>query len=63
MSERSERLVIDKERHMKRKTIKMPPRDYQPSKAELEEEFDMPKAKIKDVRKAFFNSVKIESDK
>ena len=45
------------------RTIKMPARDYQPSKAELEEEFDMPKAKIKDVRKAFFNPVKIESEK
>ena len=47
----------------KTRTIKMPPRDYQPSKAELEEEFNMPGASIKKIRKAFFNPIKIKSEK
>ena len=46
---------------MKSKTVKMPKRNYQPSKAELEKEFDIPKAKIKDVRKALFRPIKIDN--
>ena len=34
--------------------IDLPPRDYQPCKAELEEEHDMPKAKMSTLRSAFF---------
>ena len=34
--------------------IELPTRDYQPSKAEREEEYDMPKAKIGTLRRAFF---------
>lgn len=46
----------------KRKKLKLKKRSYQPSRAELREEFDMPKAKIKDVRKAFFEPVEIEEE-
>lgn len=46
----------------KPKILKLKRRDYQPSKAELEEEFDMPKAKIGQARKAFFQPVKIKTE-
>ena len=37
------------------KEITLPSRkDYQPSKAEMEKEFDMPEADIETVRKTFF---------
>ena len=39
--------------------IDMPPRDYQPSKAEQEREHDMPGADIRTVRRAFFWRVKV----
>ena len=43
----------------KPKEITLPSRkDYQPSRAELREEFDMPEADIETVRKAFFQPVK-----
>ena len=35
------------------RVIDLPQRDYQPSKAELEQEFDMPGASLKKVRDAF----------
>ena len=38
--------------------LKLPPRDYQPSKAEREQEYDMPGADMKTVRSAFFRPVK-----
>lgn len=38
-------------------TIIMPPRDYQPSKAEKEAEVKMPGASLKAVRDAFFRPV------
>ena len=42
------------------KEITLPSRkDYQPSRAELREEFDMPEADIETVRKAFFQPVKV----
>lgn len=41
-------------------TIIMPPRDYQPSKAEHEEELVLPKASLKTVREAFFRPVKVK---
>lgn len=44
----------------KPKEITLPSRkDYQPSRAELREEFDMPEADIETVRKAFFQPVKV----
>ena len=39
--------------------IELPPRHYQPSKAEIEEEHDMPKAKITTLRRAFFRPFSI----
>lgn len=34
-------------------------KNYQPSRAKLREEFDMPEADIETVRKAFFQPVKV----
>ena len=39
--------------------IDMPPRDYQPSKAEREEECDMPDADLETVRRAFFRPIRV----
>lgn len=41
------------------RSITMPPRDYQPTKAELEEEFEMPGASLDTVRSAFFRPVRV----
>ena len=41
------------------RSITMPSRDYQPTKAELEEEFDMPGASLDTVRSAFFRPVRV----
>ena len=53
-----------KSKHAKPKptpvTIIMPPRDYQPSKAEHEEEVMMPKASMKIVKEAFFKPVRVK---
>lgn len=38
------------------RTIKLPSSEYQPSKAEMEREYDMPKASKPTLRKAFFRS-------
>ena len=39
--------------------ITLPPRDYQPTKAEKEREIDMPGADIVTVRNAFFRRIKV----
>ena len=39
--------------------IDMPPRDYQPSKAEREEECDMPGTDLETVRRTFFRPVRV----
>ena len=36
------------------KAMVLPPKDYQPSKAEMEEEIDMPSMSDKQVRETFF---------
>ena len=41
-------------------TIIMPPRDYQPSKAEKEQTMDMPGASLKTMREVFFRPVKVK---
>jgi len=41
-------------------TITLPPRDYQPSKAEKEQVVDMPGAGLKTVAGAFFRPVKVK---
>ena len=42
--------------------ITLPPRDYQPTKAETEREIDMPGADIVTVRRAFFRRVKVREE-
>ena len=37
--------------------VALAPSDYQPSKAEMEEEIDMPEASLDEVRRAFFRPV------
>lgn len=49
-----------KEDQKEPKEITLPSRkNYQPSKAEMEKEFDMPEAYIETVRKAFFQPLKV----
>ena len=43
------------------RAVKVRPRDYQPSKAELEEEIDMPGMSVKRMREAFFRPFRFES--
>ena len=43
--------------------IDMPPRDYQPTKADTEQEYDMPGADIVTVRNAFFRRVRVKKEK
>ena len=43
--------------------ITLPPRDYQPTKAETEQEIDMPGADIVTVRNAFFRRVRAKEEK
>ena len=45
--------------HEKR-DVAVKPSDYQPSKAELEEEYDMPGADMETLREAFFKPLKTE---
>ena len=40
------------------RAIDLPARDYQPTKAEKEEAFDMPGADIETVRSAFFRPIR-----
>ena len=40
-------------------TLELPPSDYQPSKAELEEEFEMPGMTPEEMRKAFFRPFRV----
>ena len=42
--------------------ITLPPRDHQPTKAESEQEYDMPGADIVTVRNAFFRRVKVRKE-
>lgn len=41
------------------RSIELPPRDYQPTKAEQEESFDMPGADAKTMRAAFFRPIQV----
>lgn len=53
-----------KSKHAKPKptpiTIIMPPRDYQPSKAEHEEEVDMPGVRATKIKEVFLRPVKVK---
>ena len=44
------------------RTIAMPARGYQPSKAEKEEAIDMPGADIETVRSAFFRPINVSEN-
>ena len=44
------------------RTLKIPPSDYQPSRAELREEMDMPRLSLKRVRDAFFRPFQFEKE-
>lgn len=41
-------------------TITLPGKDYQPRKADMEREYDMPGADMETVRRAFFRPVNVE---
>ena len=41
------------------RTVVLPPQDYQPSKAELEEECDMPGMSDEELRRAFFRPIRV----
>ena len=47
---------------LEEREITLPPRDYQPTKAEKEREIDMPGADIVTVRNAFFRRVKVRKE-
>ena len=47
---------------LEEREITLPPRDYQPTKAETEREYDMPSADIVTVRRAFFQRVKVRKE-
>lgn len=42
------------------RTIKLPGNDYQPRKAEMEREYDMPGADMETLRSAFFRPINVE---
>ena len=48
---------------LEEREITLQPRDYQPTKAESEKEYDMPGADIVTVRSAFFRRVKVKEAK
>lgn len=43
------------------RALKIPPSDYQPSRAELREEINMPKLSLAKVRQAFFRPFRFET--
>ena len=58
MSEKRKRQKLPKAR-----TITLPDQDYQPPKAERENECDMPGASLKTIRRAFFRPSNIRREK
>ena len=47
---------------LEEREITLPPRDYQPTKTQTEQEIDMPGAGIVTVRRAFFRRVKVRKE-
>ena len=45
-----------------KREITLPPRDYQPTKAESNQEYDMPGADIVTVRNAFFRRIRVREE-
>ena len=54
-----------KKRHpiLEPRTVELPPSDYQPRKAEIEEEFDMPGMDTETLRSTFFRPFKFQRGK
>ncbi len=48
---------------LEEREIALPPRGYQPTKAESEQEYDMPGGDIVTVRNAFFRRVRVKKEK
>lgn len=44
------------------RTVTLPPDDYQPRKAAMEQEFDMPGASEETVRRAFFRPIQVNRE-
>ena len=44
------------------RTVTLPPDDYQPRKAAMEQEFDMPGASEATVRRAFFRPINVQRE-
>lgn len=44
------------------RTITLPDKDYQPRKAEMEREYDMPGASLDTIRSAFFRPFNVERE-
>ena len=44
------------------RTITLPGNDHQPSKAEMEREYDMPGASMRTIRRAFFRPIHIKRE-
>ena len=59
MTTKSKAKVSDRRELPAAREIDMPPRDYQPSKAEREEECNMPDADLEAVRRAFFRPIRV----
>ena len=53
----------DKEELPETRTVTIHPHTHQPSKAEKEEEINMPNASIETVRNAFFRPIKVKKEK
>ena len=47
---------------LEEREITLPPRDYQPTKAESNQEYDMPGADIVTVRNAFFRRIRVREE-
>ena len=47
---------------LEEREITLPPRDYQPTKTQTEQEIDMPGAEIVTVRNAFFRRIKVREE-
>ena len=62
MTTKTKAKVSDRRELPAAREIDMPPRDYQPSKAEREEECNMPDADIVTVRRAFFRPVRVREN-
>ena len=45
-----------------KREITLPPRDYQPTKAESNQEYDMPGADIVTVRNSFFRRIRVREE-